>query len=160
MAQVKNRIDHVVWMCRPENHDAYVHKLSTLFDCEFEANDGGHDFGLRIAWSWSAGLEVISPARAEGDEGNEYSKMGWSYLAKRGEGLFAVVVGVDDVQKAIERARSLGCEPSPLLYLPATEKPWRKRVQECTESVLDVFLDQNLAVGRIVTDEGGDEQSS
>ena len=40
----------------------------------------------------------------------------------------------------------------PLLYLPETNKPWRKRVTECTESVLDVFLGENLAVGRIITD--------
>lgn len=158
MAQVKNRIDHVVWMCRPENHDAYVQKLASLFDCEFEANDGGPDFGLRIAWSWSAGLEVVSPARPEDDTENAYARMGWDYLAKRDEGLFAVVMGVDDVDKAIERARALGCDPSPLLYLPATEKPWRNRVQECTESVLDVFLGQNLAVGRIITDEPSGRQ--
>lgn len=151
MPQIKNRIDHVAWMCRPENHDAYVEKLSSLYDVEFEAEDGGPEFGLRLTWSWSAGLEVLSPAGTE----LPFSKMCWNYLEKRGEGLFAVVMGVDDVAKSIERARSLGCEPSPLLYLPETEKPWLKRVQECTESVLDVFLDQNLAVGRIITDEDG-----
>lgn len=148
MKQIKNRIDHVAWMCRPENHDAYVKKLSDLLEVTFEANDGGPEFGLRLSWSWSAGLEVLSPA------GNEkpHSKMCWDFLEKKGEGLFAVVFGVDDVQKSIDRAKSLGYTPSPLLYLPETTKPWRKRVEECTESVLDVFLGENLAIGRIITD--------
>jgi hypothetical protein len=150
MPQIKNRLDHVAWMCRPENHDAYVKKLSELYDIEFEADDGGPEFGIRITWSWTAGLEVLSPAGT-----GHHSKMCWDYLDKRGEGLFAVVMGVDDVAKSIDRAKSLGYEPSPLLYLPETDKPWLKRVQECTESVLDVFLDQNLAVGRIITDESG-----
>jgi hypothetical protein len=149
--QITNRIDHVAWMCRPENHDAYVEKLSKLFDITFEADDGGPEFGLRMTWSWSAGLEVLSPAGTE----LPYSKMCWQYLEKRGEGLFAVVMGVSDVEKSISRAKALGYEPSPLLHLPETNKPWLKRVQECTESVLDVFLDQNLAVGRIITDETG-----
>lgn len=38
-------------MCRPENHDPYVKNLAALFDFEFEANEGGPGFGLRIAWS-------------------------------------------------------------------------------------------------------------
>jgi len=151
MVHVTNRIDHVAWMCRPENHDAYVEKLSKLFNVTFEADDGGPDFGLRLTWSWSGGLEVLSPVGTE----LPYSKMCWDYLNKRGEGLFAVVMGVDDVEAEVERVRSLGYDPSPLIYLPATDKPWLKRVQECTESVLDVFLDQNMAIGRILTDESG-----
>lgn len=151
MPQIKNRIDHVAWMCRPENHDAYVEKLSKLYDVTFEADDGGPEFGLRLTWSWTAGLEVLSPVGRE----LRYSQMCWNYLEQRGEGMFAVVMGVDNVQASIERARGLGYEPSPLLYLPETNKAWLKRVQECTESVLDVFLGQNLAVGRIITDEAG-----
>jgi hypothetical protein len=152
MPQITNRIDHVAWMCRPENHDAYVEKLSKLFRVEFEADDGGPDFGLRITWSWSAGLEVLSPA---GDPAQPYAAMGWSFLEKKGEGLFAVVMGVDDVDEQIAHARSLGYEPSGLLSLPETTKPWRKRVQDCTESVMEHWLDGNLAVGRIITDEPG-----
>lgn len=149
MPQITNRIDHVAWMCRPENHDAYVDKLSKLFNVTFEADDGGPDFGMRITWSWSAGLEVLSPA----GEGSHLSDMGWNFLNKKGEGLFAVVMGVDDVQGTIEHARALGYTPSDLYSLPETEKPWRRRVQECTESVLEHWLDGNLAIGRIITDE-------
>jgi hypothetical protein len=148
--QITNRIDHVAWMCRPENHDAYVEKLEKLFQFKFEADDGGPDFGLRITWSWSAGLEVLSPA---GDRSLPHAKMGWDFLDKRGEGLFAVVFGVKDVEGTIEHARSLGYEPSGLLSLPETDKPWRKRVQDCTESVIEHWLDGNLAIGSIITDE-------
>ena len=152
MTQITNRIDHVAWMCRPENHDAYVEKLAKIYDVSFEADDGGPDYGLRLTWSWSAGLEVLSPA---GDPDLPLAKMCWDYLGKRGEGLFAVVMGVDDVGKSIEHARGQGYTPSPLFSLPETDKPWLRRVPECTESVLDVFLDQNLAVGRIITDGDG-----
>jgi hypothetical protein len=152
MAQITNRIDHVAWMCRPENHDAYVEKLSKLFNITFEADDGGPDFGLRITWSWSAGLEVLSPA---GDPDAPYAKMGWDFIAHKGEGLFAMVFGVEDVAATMEHARSLGYDPSPLHSLPPTEKAWRKRVQDCTESVLEVWLGENLAIGRIITDEPG-----
>ncbi|MCB2076421.1 MAG: hypothetical protein KDE55_01855 [Novosphingobium sp.] len=150
--QITRRIDHVAWMVRPENHDAAVEKLSKLFDVTFEADDGGPDFGLRITWSWSAGLEVLSPC---GDRAIPHCDMGWKFIETKGEGLFAVVFGVDDVEATIERARSLGYDPSPLLSLPETDKPWRKRVQECTESVMEYWLDGNLAIGRIITDEGG-----
>ena len=149
MPQITNRIDHVAWMCKPENHDAYVDKLSKLFNIEFEADDGGPDFGMRITWSWSAGLEVLSPA----GEDLPPSQMGWNFLKKKGEGLFAVVMGVDDVEDTIAHARTLGYNPSDLFSLPKTEKPWRQRVQECTESVLEHWLDGNLAIGRIITDE-------
>lgn len=150
MPQITNRIDHVAWMCRPENHDAYVEKLSKLLDVTFEADDGGPDFGLRITWSWSAGLEVLSPC---GDRSIPHCQMGWDFLEKKGEGLFAMVFGVKDVEKTIEHARSLGYEPSGLLSLPPTDKPWRKRVQDCTEAVLEHWLDGNLAIGSIITDE-------
>jgi hypothetical protein len=150
MPQIAKRIDHVAWMCRPENHDAYMDKLSELFNISFEADDGGPEFGLRFTWSWSAGLEVLSPA----GEDLPHAKMAWDFLKKRGEGLFAVVMGVDDVKGTIERARALGYAPSGLLSMPETDKPWRKRVQDCTESVLEHWLDGNLAIGRIITDEG------
>jgi len=150
--QITNRIDHVAWMCRPENHDAYVEKLSKLFRVEFEADDGGPDFGLRITWSWSSGLEVLSPA---GAPDHPYVQMANKFLDKKGEGLFAVVMGVADVNAEIEHARSLGYEPSGLLSLPPTTKPWRQRVQDCTESVMEYWLDGNLAIGRIITDEPG-----
>jgi hypothetical protein len=151
MAQITNRIDHVAWMCRPENHDAYVEKLAKLFNVTFEADDGGPDFGMRITWSWSAGLEVLSPA----GEGSPMAEMGWSFLNKKGEGLYAVVMGVEDVQATIDHAKALGYRPSDLFSLPETTRDWRKRVQDCTESVLEHWLDGNLAIGRIITDEPG-----
>ena len=152
MAQIVNRLDHVAWMVRPENHDAYVDKLAKLFNITFEADDGGPDFGLRITWSWSGGLEVLSPC---GDRAIPHCDMGWQFLEKKGEGLFAVVMGVADVPATIEHARALGYQPSPLLSLPETTRDWRKRVQDCTESVLEHWLDGNLAIGRIITDEPG-----
>jgi hypothetical protein len=149
MTQIVNRIDHVAYMCRPENHDSYVKKLSDLFKIEFEADDGGPDFGLRFTWSWSAGLEVLSPAGTD----SPYAQMCWQFLNERGEGLFAAVMGVRDVDETIAHARSLGYDPSPLMHLPPTVKAWRQRVQDCTESVLEVFLGGNLAIGSIITDE-------
>jgi hypothetical protein len=151
MPQITDRIDHVAWMVKPENHDASVEKLSKLLGVTFEADDGGPDFGLRITWSWTAGLEVLSPC---GDRAIPHCEMAWKFLETKGEGLFAMVFGVKDVQATIDHARSLGYEPSPLLSLPPTTKDWRKRVQDCTESVLDVWFGENLAIGSIITDEG------
>lgn len=162
MSQITNRIDHVAWMCRPENHDAYVAKLSKLFNITFEADDGGPEFGLRFTWSWSAGLEVLSPA---GD--GHHAQMCWKFLEARGEGLFAVVMGVADVNEVREHAKELGYEPGPFLRLHEDvraarakaarplepEKEWMRRVQDCTECVLEHFIGGNLAIGRIVTDE-------
>ena len=160
MPQIKNRIDHVAWMCRPENHDAYVEKLSKVFRIEFEADDGGPEFGLRFTWSWSGGLEVLSPA---GD--GPHAQMCWDFLNNRGEGLFAVVMGVKDVEEVREHARSLGYEPSHLLHLhndlkaaderegTAREREWLRRVQDCTECVLEHFIGGNLAIGSIITDQ-------
>ena len=162
MSQITNRIDHIAWMCRPENHDAYVEKLSKLFNVTFEADDGGPDFGLRFTWSWSAGLEVLSPA---GD--GPHAQMCWKHLEAKGEGLFAVVMGVADVDETVERAKEMGYTPSPLMLLHGDlevayaksgapfdrQKEWMRRVQDCTECVLEHWLGGNLAIGRIVTDE-------
>jgi hypothetical protein len=150
MPQITNRIDHVAWMVKPENHDASVEKLEKLLGVTFEADDGGPDFGLRITWSWTAGLEVLSPC---GDRAIPHCEMAWKFLEAKGEGLFAMVFGVKDVVGTIEHAKSLGYTPSPLLSLPPTTKDWRQRVQDCTESVLEVWFGENLAIGSIITDE-------
>lgn len=111
--------------------------------------DGGPDFGLRFTWSWSAGLEVLSPA-GDGD----HAKMCWKFLEEQGEGLFAVVMGVADVEQTRQHAVDLGYTPSHLLKLHGDleeahamggvpfdrEKEWMRRVEDCTECVLEHWL--------------------
>ena len=67
-------------------------------------DDGGPDFGLRITWSWTAGLEVLSPC---GPRAIPHCEMAWKFLEEKGEGLFAMVFGVKDVVGTIEHAKSL-----------------------------------------------------
>ena len=144
MAQLINRVDHVAYMCRPENHDAYVDKLQALFEFEFEAAFRRQEDGLRLTWSWSTGLEILSPIGTTGP----LAQRGWDFLNERGEGVYSIIMGVADIEKTRERARELGYSPSEWFDLGCDE-PWTKDV-EVKECVVEKFMGANLALGQIV----------
>jgi 4-hydroxyphenylpyruvate dioxygenase-like putative hemolysin len=141
MPQMLNHVDHVAYMCRPENHDAYVDKLEQLFKFEFEAH---HEVpGLRFTWSWSTGLEILSPIGVD----EPAAKAARDFLELRGEGVYGVVVGVANLEAALSHARSLGYSPGALLTLDI-DAPWREQLdfQQC---VIERFLGSHLLAGEI-----------
>ena len=57
--------------------------------------------GIRVAMSWDAGIELVSPMP-------DRESFITEFLEQRGEGLMGVVFAVDDVEEAHEAAKALG----------------------------------------------------
>jgi hypothetical protein len=138
------RIDHITFMCRPENHDAYLQKWKDLFQIKFDAESDGSLMGLRYDWSWESGLELLSPVGNE----LEISKIAWQFLEERGEGLFSLIMGVDDINKAREHARSLGYQTRDVEY-----KPEHVGMQKCDQVTIERWLGIYVAYGEVITDD-------
>jgi predicted enzyme related to lactoylglutathione lyase len=78
----------------------YEQVLGATFEKE---NDDGEaaQFGVRVAMSWNAGIELVSPL--EGVDGPIRSM-----LEERGEGLAGVVFAVDDCDASMDAAQEHG----------------------------------------------------
>jgi methylmalonyl-CoA/ethylmalonyl-CoA epimerase len=57
--------------------------------------------GIRVAMSWDAGIELVSPMP-------DRESFITEFLEQRGEGLMGVVFAVDDVEEAHKAAQALG----------------------------------------------------
>ena len=57
--------------------------------------------GIRVAMSWDAGIELVSPMP-------ERESFVTEFIEQRGEGLMGVVFAVDDVEEAYKAAQALG----------------------------------------------------
>jgi catechol 2,3-dioxygenase-like lactoylglutathione lyase family enzyme len=67
----------------------------------YEANWTGEAFGIEVAISWNAGIELCAPI-----PGRERNCALTSFLDQRGEGIVNVVFNVDNADKALERAKA------------------------------------------------------
>jgi len=73
----------------------------TLEDLDEITADDVVTLGIRVAISWDAGIELVSPMP-------ERESFVTEYLEERGEGLMGVVFAVDDVEAARHAAQALG----------------------------------------------------
>lgn len=94
------RLHHVCWCLQPENMDAaktlWQDRLQTeLLDFPLP------DLGIRVLISWEAGVEIISPL-GEGSVGRQARE----FLETRGEGVYATLFEVDDLEEAVAQAES------------------------------------------------------
>ena len=99
-----NRIDHVVFIVRPENLNSAAERLSAVMDLKF---DGPHDdvtLGIRVLIDWQAGIELLTPYDPE------VATTQVAYLEKHGEGFYRLIFGVTDLERALERAREHGLD--------------------------------------------------
>jgi 4-hydroxyphenylpyruvate dioxygenase-like putative hemolysin len=99
-----NRIDHVVFIVRPENLESAAERLAAVLDLTF---DGPHDdaaLGVRLLTDWKAGIELLTPYDPQ------VATTQAAYLEKHGEGFYRLVFGVTDLERAVERARTHGLE--------------------------------------------------
>lgn len=82
--------------------DGAMATYSRLLGATFhDASAGAEPFGVRVAMSWDAGIELCSPLPGR----NSYIEQ---IIEKQGEGLVGVVCCVDDVEEARSRAREMG----------------------------------------------------
>ena len=144
MAQNLKHVDHVLWVCRAENQERYVEQLAELTEAEFRGPLERDDLGVRIYISLSSGLEVVSPLKIN----TGHSQLLEDHLAIRGEGLFGVVFGVSDIDKARDRAISLGYEVSPLIENSGDEEH-AKETDVMKEVLVGDFMNSVFLFGEI-----------
>ena len=85
--------------------DKAVALYSELLNTTFYPVDMAVDFGVRAAFSYESGIEMASPI-----PGSE-SPMAQSlvqHIEEHGEGLYAVVFSIDDVEQAHAKAKEMG----------------------------------------------------
>lgn len=139
-----NRVDHVMYIAKPENQVAYVEQLAKLCRVRFHGPVEKPELGVRLYISWSAGLEVISPVS---------DTLPWSlhmkqHIDKRGEGLLGVVFGVKDVDEARAHAESLGYQTSEIIENSGDE-PYAEETEVMRESVVGDLINNMFVFGEI-----------
>ena len=78
--------------------------FSDLIGATFhEANWTGEPFGIDVAISWDAGIELCAPM-----SGRETDSVVSPFLEQNGEGIINVMIGVSDASAAKKRAESSG----------------------------------------------------
>ncbi len=80
----------------------YAELLGATFE---EANWTGEPFGIQVAISWNAGIELCAPI-----PGKERECALTPLLDARGETLLNVVFNVDEADEGLVRARALGVQ--------------------------------------------------
>jgi hypothetical protein len=142
MADTMNRVDHFIWVVRPENIEKYVASLSALLNVEFEHRDGPKIDGsnLDVYLSWDSGLEIVAPLGADNSETGRLkehpaAKTFFECLEKRGEGPYAIAFRVPNLEMAGDRARKQGRS---LQYLQSSDRDQRVRTHHAwTNKVVD-----------------------
>lgn len=128
----KNGINRVILQYREENFDQAVKDISAALGVDDFEDFVTPVFGLRIAISWSAGIELVAP---QGD--GEVSQHFRDSIAARGEGLAAFVYGVADLDQAASVAAAAGFAPVSGRIDCFTSNPgWRDLFASATEIVL------------------------
>ena len=89
------KLHHVVFCLQPENLDraaAYWRELGMNFNEVPLVEEG-----LRVLLDWTGGIELLSPAKAEGTETARFR----AFLDEHGEGVYSVVVRTPDIDAPI-----------------------------------------------------------
>ena len=100
------RINHFAWLVRRENVAAYVRKFESLLDTEFELVSNEM---VDAYVNWDSGLEFLAPVESDGGRINPLAK----FLDERGEGPYALVIRVPDLDLGSEEARKAGFDVAP-----------------------------------------------
>ena len=95
-------VHHVVFAVAPERLDAAVEFLESL-GFRFDVHELA-DVGLRVMLDWERGAEIVTPTALE--ERNPGSVT--DFLARHGDGVYSVVVRVDDADASADLARRYG----------------------------------------------------
>jgi hypothetical protein len=146
-----NGISRVVFIYRPESLSGALKDFEqTLGINDFEGPYTSEEFGLSVAVSWSAGIELVAPTQK-----GTYSDALWAYLNERGEGMFSLVYRVRNLQEAEARAIQNG-HPRIGDYIDglAVEQSWRKRFSMLKEAIIEPVGEIPVTLIQIEQNEG------
>jgi hypothetical protein len=146
-----NRIDHFIWVVRPENIKKYVEQAERLFNIEFEHMHGptvaGTDRDCYV--SFDAGLEFMAPLGS----GDPTSAQFLRYLDDHGEGPWGFVFGVEELDGPTGRAKAEGypvgelVQPSEDIQRNRIMHSWTRRVHDAREVYVGRFLGTEVMFG-------------
>ena len=122
MKKFINRVDHAVYLSSVADVDANIARLEALTDAQLERCER-HDMGALICVDWSAGLEVVAPLAPR----SEVNEALHQRLETHGEGLLAIVYGVEDLEAHIAKLEARGVAIGPLMSGDPRE-PWYDRI--------------------------------
>ncbi|MFC4595788.1 hypothetical protein [Sphingobium tyrosinilyticum] len=124
-------INRVILSYREENFDTACDELArALGIIDFEIFDPP-GLGLRVAISWTAGIELISPRGREG-----IADAIRSQIDERGEGLSSLVLAIPDLGEGEARAAAAGYPPYGRVDCFSANPAWRDRFSVATEAPL------------------------
>ena len=122
MKKFINHVDHVAYISKWETVEANVAQLEALTDAKMERSER-NDLGCVIYVDWSAGLEIVAPMPEEDDRNQALHKR----LRSHGEGLFAMIYGVENLEAYKAKMEAKGLEISPLVEAHPDD-PWFERL--------------------------------
>ena len=130
-----NRIDHIVHAVRRENLDEYVRRAAALFHADFEFLHGPDitGIGLDSYISWETGLDYVSPL----DSDAPLSRSVQDFLDQKGEGVWGIVIGVEEIEASVVAANTLGY-PDAAVSLALDPEARRARARTWTRKVSDL----------------------
>lgn len=104
MAMADGRgVHHVVWCVRPESWSGVRAFWERVIGVPLDELDLP-DLGLKVLVSWQGGVEVMTPAYETGT----MSDAARQFLGERGEGVYAVVYDVHDLDSVVSSFTASG----------------------------------------------------
>ncbi len=143
MKKFVNHIDHVVWISSLTNLEKNVAELEAVTDATF-VRFQRDELGIVMCIDWDAGLEVVAPY----DEKTEFNQMMHDHLDTRGEGLFGVVFGVDDLEAHKDKMEAKGIPMGPSMD-SVPNSPWHHRLFLRERMVLQPVFNSQVVIGQI-----------
>lgn len=142
MKKFINHVDHVAWICRYENVEEHVARLEALSGVTLQRFER-KELGLSINASWEAGLELLAPLPGRTD----FNGALYDHLEAHGEGVFAVVFGVPDLEKHKAYLEGKGFAVGPAID-DSADSPWHHKMV-LRERHAGGFLNGNFVLGQI-----------
>lgn len=142
------RINHFAWLVRRDNVAQYVSRLESLLGTEFEHIADDRD---EAYVNWDSGLEFVVPVDTGGNGADRLTKV----LEERGEGPYALVIRVPDLDAGAEQADASSFEVAGETTPPDREArrafigSYTKKVVDLREIHIGAFLGIKLALCEI-----------
>jgi hypothetical protein len=142
MKKFINHVDHVAWICRYENVEEHVARLETLSGVTLQRFERT-EYGLYICANWESGLELLSPL----PERTAFNGPLYDHLDAHGEGVYAVVFGVPDLEKHKDYLAGKGIEAGPEVD-DHVDSPWHHKMV-LRERHAGMFMSSCFVLGQI-----------
>lgn len=123
MKRFINHVDHVAYISRWDTIEANAAQLEALTDAKLQRIDRPH-VGVVLYIDWATGLEIVAPTQ----ERSELNERLYERLDSRGEGVLAVIYGVEDLEAHKIKLEARGFEVGPLWESVHPAGSWTERL--------------------------------